>query len=394
MKRTAKAALVASLAVAISSPALAAETLDIGVVSALTGPGSAWGLAVDGGLRIAVKEVNDQGGLKVGGKTYTLKVTSYDDKYKAADGVSAVTRLIEQDGIKYVFGPLGSASMLAVKPLFEQNDVIALVNSYSDKVIDKDTKHIYRMLPTTREFIDPMVKWVKDNKPNLKTVAVLSPNDETGWASQALQKTYYGKYGFKVAAAELFERSLKDFQPLLTRILAEKPDIIELDTTPPPTAGLIIRQARELGFKGQFIKIGGPGVSEIVAAAGKEFAEGTIVYVGADAGAAKYKYLETEYVKMHPPPMNSFNVFFYDAARMLFDAMKKAGTVKDVAKVRAAIEAIAPYEGMQGKLRWTGKDYYGSDHQLLLPVFVGEIVNGGEKVLTKFDTGDKVSKAR
>ncbi len=392
MVRTSKAVLLAALAVALSSPARAAETLKLGVVSALTGPGSAWGLAVDGGLRIAVKEINDQGGLKVGTKTYTLTVTSYDDKYKAADGVTAVTRLIEQDGIKYIFGPLGSASMLAVKPLFEGNDVVALVNSYSDKVIDKDTKHIYRMLPTTREFIDPMVKWVKENKPQLKTVSIISPNDETGWASQALQKTYYAKYGFQVVGAELFERSLKDFQPLLTRILAAKPDVIELDTTPPPTAGLIIRQARELGFKGQFDKIGGPGVVEIVAAAGKEFAEGTIVYVGADASAEKYKYLQREYEKIHPPPMNSFNVFFYDAAHMLFDAMKKAGTVTDVAKVRAALETIVPYQGMQGKLRWTGKDYYGSDHQLLLPVFVGQIVDGNEKIVTKVEGGEKVTK--
>lgn len=367
------------------SGAASAETLKLGVVSALSGPGSAWGLAVDGGARIAAKEINDQGGLKVGGKTYTLEVVSYDDKYKAADGVTAVTRLVEQDKIRYIFGPLGSASMLAVKPLYEQNNVLALVNSYSDKVIDKDTKNIYRVLPTTSEFIEPMIKWVKDNKPNLKTVAVISPNDETGWASQALQKKYYGKYGYNIVSAETFERALKDFQPLLTRVIATNPDIIELDTTPPPTAGLIIRQARELGYKGQFVKIGGPGVPEIVNAAGKDFAQGTIVYVGADAADPKYKALEKEYEKLHPPPMNSFNLFFYDAAHMLFEAMRKAGTVDDVSKVRAALEKVTPFQGMQGTLVWTGKDYYGSDHQLLVPVFVGIIENGEEKVVSKID---------
>lgn len=376
--------VTAAAALLIVAPA-SAETLRLGGVSALSGPGSSWGIAVVGGARIAAKEVNDAGGLKVGGKTYTIEIIAYDDKYKAADGVTAATRLIEQDRIKFLFGPLGSASMLAVKPLYEQNDVLALVNSYSDKLLDGNTKNIYRVLPTTREFIGPMVQWVKANKPGLTKVAVISPNDETGWTSQALQKEYYGKSGFNIVATELFERSVRDFQPLLTRMIAAGPDIIELDTTPPPTAGLIIRQARELGYKGQFVKIGGPGVPEIVKAAGKDFAEGTIVYIGADASHPKYKWLEQEYEKLYPAPMNSFNVFFYDAAHMLFAAMRKAGTVDDVGKVRAALEQVTPFHGMQGMLSWTGKDSYGSDRQLLVPVFVGVIENGEEKVVTKIE---------
>ena len=377
-----KTALALLTALLIAAPA-EADVLKLGVVSALSGPGSEWGLAVDGGARIAAKEVNDAGGLKIGGKTYTVEVISYDDKYKAADGVTAATRLIEQDGIKYIFGPLGSASMLAVKPLYEQNDVLALVDSYSSKVIDKDTRHIYRVLPTTREFDEPIIEWVKAHKPGLSKVAVISPNDDTGWESQAMQKEYYGKAGYKIVATELFERSLRDFQPLLTRVLAAGPDIIELDTTPAPTAGLMIRQARELGYKGQFVKIGGPGVPEIIKAAGEKFADGTIVYVAADAADPKYAALEKEYARIHTPPMNSFNVFFYDAAHMLFDAMRNAGTVDDVGKVRTALEQLTPYHGMQGVLTWTGKSTYGSDHQLLVPIFVGVIENGKEKVIGK-----------
>ncbi len=48
-----------------------------------------------------------------------IEVRSYDDGYKPAEGVAAATRLIEQDGVKFILGPLGSASALAVKPIFE-----------------------------------------------------------------------------------------------------------------------------------------------------------------------------------------------------------------------------------------------------------------------------------
>lgn len=374
-------ALVAAVTL-VGAGAAFAETVKVGVVSALSGPGSAWGLGIDGGVRVAVKELNEKGGLEVGGKTYTFEVISYDDKFKTADTVTAVTRLVEQDRVKFIFGPLGSASVLAAKPIFEQDNLLAFVNSYSDKVLDKATKNTFRVLPTTSEIIEPMVKWLKQNKPDLKTVAIISPNDDSGWATQKIQKESYAKGGYNVVSAEFFERSVKDFQPLLTKMLASKPDIIELDTTPPPTAGVIIRQARELGYKGQFVKIGGPGVPEMVGAAGAAFANGTIVYVAAEASQARYKWLEQQYATIHPPPMNAFAVFFYDSTRILFAAMKKAGTVSDVAKIRAALVQVMPFEGMQGQLTWTGMDTYGIDHQILAPVFVGVIENGAEKVLS------------
>src|SRR5690606_19130573 len=250
------------LGLTLATGASAEEVLKIGVVSALDGPGSEWGRGVDGGTKIAAKEINDAGGLKVGDKTYKLQVISYDDAYKAAQGVAAATRLIEQDRVKFILGPLGSASGLAVKPMYEQNKVVGLVNTYTPQML-KDVNYIFRVLPTTSEIVEPMVSWLKKNHPDLKTVAIISPNDQTGWDSQSL----------------------------LTRIVLKAPDLIQHDTTPPGTAAVITRQARELGYKGLFSKIGGPGVPEIVSAAGKEFAEGTVTYVAADTTDEKYKWL-------------------------------------------------------------------------------------------------------
>src|SRR5690606_2368894 len=116
--------------------------------------------------------------------------------------------------------------------------------------------------------VEPMVSWIKQHNPDIKKVAVLSPNDQTGWDSQKAQVATYEKFDYDIVGTELFERSTRDFQSFITRIMLKQPDLIELDTTPPSTAGLIIRQARELGYKGLFSKIGGPGVPEIVKAAG------------------------------------------------------------------------------------------------------------------------------
>lgn len=361
------------------------DTVKIGVVSALSGPGSEWGLAQDGAAKIAAMEVNAKGGLKVGGKTYKIEVISYDDQYKAAMSVSGATRLIEQDKVKLAVGPMGSAATLAVKPLFEQHKVVAIIGAYSEKALDASTKYSFRGFPTQVEFVGPIVEWLKKNRPALKTVAELEPNDETGWFSQKLLKTQYEGAGYKIVSSELFERSLKDFQPVLTRILATKPDIIELGTTPPGTAGLVIRQARELGFKGQFVKIGGPGVPQIVAAAGKEFAEGLICYAAADVTTKNYKELEAKYAKVLKPPMNEFVVYFYDAVQMLLNAVQAAGSVDDTDKIRTALEKESPYKGLQGTIRWGGMKAYGVNHQILTPTFIGMIKNGEQVIIGQMD---------
>lgn len=361
------------------------DTLKIGVVSALSGPGSEWGLAQDGAAKIAAMEVNAKGGLKVGAKTYKVEVISYDDQYKAALSVSGATRLIEQDKVKFVVGPMGSAAVLAVKPLLEQNKVVAIIGAYSEKALDANTKYSFRGFPTQVEFVGPIVEWLKKNRPALKTVAQLDPNDETGWFSQKLLKGHYEGAGYKLVSTELFERSLKDFQPVLTRILATKPDIIELGTTPPGTAGLVIRQARELGFKGQFVKIGGPGVPQIVAAAGKEFAEGLICYAAADVTTKNYKNLEAQYAKVLKPPMNEFVVYFYDVVHMMLNAVQAAGTAEDTDKIRLALEKGSPYKGLQGAIRWGGMKAYGVNHQILTPTFIGMIKNGEQVIIGQMD---------
>jgi branched-chain amino acid transport system substrate-binding protein len=362
------------------------DTLKIGVVSALSGPGSEWGLAQDGAAKIVAMEVNAKGGLKVGNKTYKVEVISYDDQYKAALSVTAATRLIEQDKVKFVVGPMGSAALVAVKPLYEKNKIVAIIGAYTEKALDANTKYIFRGFPTQVEFAGPFVEWLKKNKPDLKTIVELEPNDETGWSSQKVLKERYESAGYKYVASELFERSLKDFQPLLTRILAAKPDIIELGTTPPSLTGLVIRQARELGFKGQFIKIGGGfDAPQIVAIAGKDFAEGFIFASSADTTMANYKNLESQYAKVLKPPMNEFVVYFYDDVRMLFDAIQTAGTVEDTDKVRTALEKLTPYKGLQGTIRWGGMKAYGVNHQILTPTFISTLKDGKAVIIGRME---------
>ncbi|MBP6019251.1 MAG: ABC transporter substrate-binding protein [Burkholderiaceae bacterium] len=376
--------LVATASLLIGAAAQA-ETLKIGVVGGMTGPGAPWGLAIDGGVRVAAQEINDKGGLEVDGKKYQVEVITYDDHYKASDAVTATNRLIDQDEVKFVIGPIGSASVMAMKPITERNKIIMLSNSYSTEALDANTRYMFRILPTTNEYNRQLIGWLKENHPKLNRLAIISPNDATGWSTQKTQQAAYTAAGYDIAEAKFFERSQNDFRTILTSILAKNVDFIELDTVPPGPAGIVIRQAREMGYKGLFTKFGGNNVAETVKSAGAENAEGTLVYLSADPGSEAYKKLTTAYAKFQSNNMDDFAFYFYDATNLLFKAIAQAGTVSDTDAILAKIEAMPSYDGIQGNIVWGGKDTYGVNHQIATPAYLGVIENGHSKVIKKFD---------
>src|SRR5260370_1313226 len=114
------------------------------------------------------------------------------------------------------------------------------------------TFHSFPSPPETTVFW----KWIKEHHPKIKRVATIAPNDDTGWWSIKVETAYVQKLGYEVGATEFFERTMTDFNPVLLRMLAQKPDIISVMASPAGSAGLLIKQARELGFKGRFVHVG------------------------------------------------------------------------------------------------------------------------------------------
>jgi branched-chain amino acid transport system substrate-binding protein len=372
-----KIGIVLLAAMGVAASAHAQETLKIGALVTLSGAGAAWGQALLHGAELAADEVNAKGGLDVGGKKYKVQVIPYDDKYQANEGVTVANRLVFEDKVKYMIGPVGSAVHLAIQPITEKNKVIVMTLSFSSKALRADTPFTFRPNVTTGEISQPQIDWVVKAR-NIKRLGALFPNDETGQSMSMDIATAYQKAGATLTAKEFFERDRVDFVPLLTRILATKVDAIELDGNSPTTAGLIVKQARELGFTGAIIRTGGPATQEIINVAGKQAAEGLLVHTPIDPAKPSVKAYSDLYAAKYKHPMNGFSPAFYDGTRMMFQAMRKAGSVTDSDKVRLELEKIKTFSGALGELSWTGKTMYGIDHQLSAPFYVAEVKDGQE----------------
>jgi len=144
--------------------------------------------------------------------------------------------------------------------------------------------------------------------------------------------------------------------------------------SPAGSVGLIIKQARELGFKGRFIHIGQVDTSVVANIAGKANVEGMWVHGFVQAPLPeKVKSWQARYTKKYGE-WNATSIDFANPAFAFVAAVKKAQSV-DAKKVADAL-SVVEFENLWGKAHFGGKDYYGIGNQIIYPMPFSEVKDG------------------
>jgi branched-chain amino acid transport system substrate-binding protein len=359
---------------AFAGAAFAGEDLPIGAIGSLSGGATDWGVATQRGVQLAIDEINAAGGLVVGGKTYTPRLIIYDDTYSGQGGSTAATRLVNADKVKYILGPIGTPAVLGALSVTKPAKVLTMHDGFSPKVLPPDSEYNYRISVTTKEFAPPIIDWLKKQFPSARKIALIGPSDATGQQVIPILTDAYKAAGFDIPFSEKYERGLSDFSPLLTRMMAQEVDILDLDSNAPAEAGLLLKQARQLGFKGQIVQIGGPSIEENVAIAGP-LAEGFISFNFFDVENPLGKKFYDEYMKKYGGTMSPWCPVMYNGARILMEAIKRSGSV-EVDKIREEFAKMTDYDTIFGKVKWGGKEAYGIDHQLMINFIIQQVKDG------------------
>lgn len=360
------------------------EKLKIGVIAALSGGGTAWGQGLLRGVEIAVEELNANGGLTVGDKTYDLTIIPFDDQYNAAQAKTAAERLVHDEKIKFVFGPMGSPGALGAIPVMQPAKVIQFVDGYASKILDNEWKkdsYVFRTGLSSTEFAGPVVEWIKGNMSDVKKIGIISPNDAVGQQAITALVDRYKNQGFEVWT-DFYERGSKEFTPALLRMVTEGVELFDLNSNAPGEAALLIKQAREVGYTGVILQAGGAGVKEIVEAIGGA-AEGFIKYDVIDMTDPAVQPFLKKYEAKYSGPINGLAPIYYGAAQILFESIRRAGTL-DTTTVRDGIEALDGWQTpFLGKLKWAGEKSYGVKHQIVIPFYMMKVVDGQPVVEAK-----------
>lgn len=324
----------------------ATKELTIADLQSLSGPGASVGVPQANAVKLAVKEINAAGGIKVGNTTYTLKLATEDDKSDPTAGVTAVQKFLS-DGNKYMVGTLSSAVVGAYLPIVKNNPelVSVVVGAALEGITDSEA--IYRPRVTLSQYTTGLSDYLGELG-TVKKIALITDQQHAGFVQQVepLKKALAAK-GISVTATESYTFGATSFGPQLTAMLRGGPDALNLRGYPADVTR-IIKQARQQGFNGPIFTTSGITQKEVTdAQVANEMNGVTEVYaplpsdlIEGERNAAQAKAFEDAYQKEFGAPSGGTSMSAYDGVYILAAALEKAGTVDDVAKVRTALDNL------------------------------------------------------
>jgi len=362
--------------------AAAEKILTIGTTLPLSGPAAAWGLGLSRMNDFFAEDINNAGGLKIGKDVYKIKTIVYDNKGAPSEAAANATKLVSQDKIQYLIGGVIAATGMAVLPVTQPEKVVTTNLWWGKGIIGPDKPFSFRQTVSQMEIAPAMYTWIKKNNPNIKTLAQLNPNDTSGWDTAAAVREAAESNGIQLIAQEFFERGTKDMYPFLTRILAKKPDLIDVAVSAPGDGAVIVKQLYELGYKGAKAWTCGTNPIEIIRLCGAEAAEGLWFAYGQDlAGpnsSPETRALAKRYMDKFNEPLAPHHLTSYAMCEIFTQAMVKTGTT-DTTTVSKMVEKTHKFNTSFGPYVLVGKQKYGIDRQFVHRMMLAQ-ARGGKPV--------------
>jgi branched-chain amino acid transport system substrate-binding protein len=341
------AVLVACLAVTWTFTARAQEIV-IGFSGPLSGPAAEYGQDMVQGIDMAINEINDAGGITVGGKKYKFRLEKLDDK---ADATHAVTnaRRMRANGAIAVFNGVFS-TIAAISKINDEKGNEFLIMGYTStpKMYDLGNKLLIGITaPPFPVYVEQFVPTAM--KKGYKRLAMVVTLGAYGEEWRSVFKESWIKAGGVVTAdkpANYYTET--DFSAPLAAALATNPDCMLIGGASSTTA-LVIEQARSMGFKGGFITIDQAKLDYMAnLLKGYKLMENTIgvatpMSVPVPASVPFEKKFKATYKRM----VTSECFRNYGGMTALARAIEKAGTTTDVRKIRADFHKALPINGDQ-----------------------------------------------
>jgi branched-chain amino acid transport system substrate-binding protein len=209
------------------------EVITLGAAVSLTGKYALNGTNTKNGYDLAIREINDTGGVKIGGKAYTLEVRYYDDESTPARGTELVERLIQQDGVKFILGPYSSGLTKAIMPIIERYKVpMVEANGAARELFTKGYRYIFAVLSTSDQYLTPALELAAAHfeklgkKPDELSMAMATENDAFSQDVRAGVIDDAMRLGINCVIDDQLPPELHDMSVTLTKVKALKPDVL------------------------------------------------------------------------------------------------------------------------------------------------------------------------
>jgi branched-chain amino acid transport system substrate-binding protein len=248
--RRVSVALLAAFALSAAGTAQA-QDIKLGLIAGLSGGGASYGASMRQGFEMAVKEVNDAGGIK--GRKVVIDVA--DDASDPAQSVLAMQRLVN-DEVDVVIGGWGSSQVLANMEVAERAGMpYIVVGASNPRITTSRNKWTFRILTNDGGQASRLAT-VAVKLLGMKRIAIIADSNDYGVGCRDIFIATLKELGVTPVDVESYQSNDKDFTAQLTHIAGAQPEGIALFGTL-PAAPAIMNQARDLGIDGRFMGAAG-----------------------------------------------------------------------------------------------------------------------------------------
>lgn len=326
-----------------------------GFVASLGQPG------LDGAM-LAVEQVNAAGGIN-GRKVQFININSESDNTKT---VSGAKRLIDQEKVVAIVGPMSSGSSFAVVDTIEKAKVPMIANGASRGIVlPPEQKKFSFLAPLTDVVVQTAM--LKDMQAKgIKKIAILNSDVAFGTSGRDSLEKLAGEYGVQIVGKETFGNSDTDISPQLTKIRGSDAQATVVWATGPGLA-ISTKNHRALGIKTplylahsandfNYLRLAGDSANGVLLPSSKLYVTSSLP--ATDPQKPVVERFVRDFEKKYGKLPATFAGNGYDAAMLLMEAIRKAGT--EPVAVRDAIEGTKNHVGVTALYAYAPDDHFGT----------------------------------
>ena len=321
------------------------EIIKVGEFASLTGKEATFGQMSHHGTQLAIEEVNAAGGV-LGKK---IQLIYEDDQSKAGEPATVVKKLISRDRVIAVLGEVASTRSMEAAPICQQNKIPMISPSSTNVKLTEMGDYIFRVCFTDEFQGKLLANFAQRTLKAMKIAVMTDVKSDYSVGLSGYFKSSFTASGGAIVAEQTYNGGDKDFKGQLTAIKATSPDAI-IVTGYYTDVGLIVKQAKQLGITVPLFGGDGWESSKLIEIGGADV-EGTYFsthFSPEEKSPAGENFVKKFQAKYHEVP-DAMAALGYDSAMVLFEAIKRAGTVEGP-KLRDAIGATKDHPGITGTI--------------------------------------------
>ncbi len=324
-------------------PGVTSDTIKIGALGALTGPGYLYGLLIMDGAEVVYNEVNRTGGIH-GRK---IQLIREDDRCDAATAIAAAKKLIYQHQVFMIHGGGCSNASIAARPEIEKANIPWVVfASVADEVTRPTAPYIFSTALTASVESAAQLEFALQR--GAKRIAVISMRDAWGRARYGQFMETVKAKGVTLAADEEMAPDANDATPQVLRLKAAQADAVIIILYPKPAA-VFVRDAHKLGFRPLLVgqtAIGDPiAFREQVAIPGaldNFYTISHVRYTPDDPEMEKWRSLVEKYFP--GDRLSVYNILGVASATVVVEVLKRAGRDLTRERVRDELNKLRDFD--------------------------------------------------